>query len=133
MFVYRVEHKIHKRGPYCHTYYSDKDVKLSRFSEKLGEVHGWSSVDNNGEYTHVPYFGDTSLQITKSKKWRAGFSNLDKLRHWFDGWERRLDKEGFIIQVYEAKNIQFCPSKKQLIFNVRGARYSHIISITARF
>ncbi len=109
MLVYRVEHVKTGTGPYVSCMLPRKAKLLAR---KLNDAHGM--CDDHPSIRIDIHNGDFWGKF--SRKQYCGFTCIENLLQWFAGYTHLMGEYGFVIRVYEAKNINFTSSGKQIAF-----------------
>lgn len=105
MLVYRVEHPLTHEGPYRHLSMRNEHTRIT---EKMVTRH------NNDRYNHPTPYNDGIRN-----NWReccCGFSTLDSLHRWFDGYLEELHHIGFALAKIEVPNDDVAFGEKQVVF-----------------
>lgn len=115
--VYRVEHKTEGHGPYLKFIEEEDDNGESyRYSGSHDEVAGLHSAHEASD-DHPGPAGDGLYPYMRDEHVH-GFDSREKLDTWFAGFKRKLDRAGFVVNVYKAPFDSWYPSDsgKQCIF-----------------
>lgn len=104
--VYRVEHTYTATGPYC----MDNSECFTIAEAHRDSQHPTSGID-------IP---DSSWRLYDV---RHGFSSLEMLYTWFDGWEDWLAERGFVISVFEVAPAHVWLGDYQLVYDTAFSQY----------
>ena len=108
MFVYRVEHKETRHGPYCTDLQPPDGV-----GRLLVETH-------TNPATHPIEY---ELLDPSMAAWRYGFESLYLLERWFEGFLDLLHEEGFRVMQYEVPQRYVRHGTRQLRFDPDQAEF----------
>lgn len=129
MIVYRVEHKTDRQGPYNSKY----------------NIYQWGRKMYYAHRCKKKYPGISNEQWADRRKANEmierincvfGFKSVQDLKSWFSGFLRELNREGFVISVYETED-EVLEGEKQVMF-IRGRKTKRVkefspLSPLARF
>lgn len=115
MLVYRVEHGETGTGPY---------QANAPSSSVLGRVHGGYFDGDPHPSPHDDYLGKGLRSLgSYLSEWEAnygrtlfGFTSMEMLTTWFDGFGMAFYEDGFVIKVYDVADRFVKSTKLQAIF-----------------
>ena len=119
-YVYRIEDKHDRRGPFNTKATRGKRAKLSK---RLGEMH-------NGKTPSILPVISLIQNTYKDGTPRAksATKTLKQLREWFAPLAKELDEAGYVVAMYRTK--QWVDWKKQVVFNPSLSRRVGVFSPT---
>lgn len=105
--MYRVEHSTTHLGPYRLSHRDDLRT------QELCDAH-------NGSPQHPGLFADFDhyFHIKDLYDCHFGFESIENLNRWFDGFQEKLAKRGFVIKVFRVKytDLHHGKSGRQIMF-----------------
>lgn len=117
MLIYRIEHSATNVGPYNS---STPFVNTAQYDM------GWSHTND----THPSMWRDIikpRSNRVKHRSYYCGFSDIDRMLTWFDGWFDVLRDNGFHIAIYSANNV--LDGQYQTVFVKRSAKRIATVSL----
>ena len=123
--VYRVAHPMNDgRGPYCG--YGPGSNALIDLAWKMQSTHlddDHPAPEQEGITRFAGFLGD-----------RCGFSSVDKLYDWFEGWLAQLDEAGYELRTYRVNRRHVRAGLKQVVFDITQAQHvatSRLVEVAA--
>lgn len=112
MLIFRVEHNEVPCGPYRidHYFYGDDPFR----KDVIALCYDLCMKHSGNDHRPVPRY--TQFRTDKDV---CGFTSLDELLDWFEGFDQRLKENNFSVKVYESYD--YNEVKKQVLFNIENA------------